>query len=112
MKMQFLNDVVRYYMLKADLHIHTYYSGDSNLKPEVILEEARKKKLDAVGIIDHNTVKGALETGVFAEKNANDIVVLIGQEVLTKQGEIVVFGLKNDIEPGMEALKTCMLAKK
>ncbi|OGO79124.1 MAG: phosphatase [Clostridiales bacterium GWB2_37_7] len=44
-------------MLKADLHIHTTAS-DGLLSPEEVVKWAVHKKLSAVAITDHDTVKG------------------------------------------------------
>lgn len=85
-------------MLKYDLHIHTYYSRCSNLKPAVILKTAKKKGLDGVAITDHNTIKGALEV-----KKANKdpvFEVIIGEEIKTDKGEVLAYYLKKEIKPG------------
>jgi len=44
-------------MNKADLHIHTT-SSDGLLSPEEVVKWAVYKKLSAVGITDHDTIKG------------------------------------------------------
>jgi len=99
-------------LLKTDLHIHTFYSGDSNIKPEEIIEQAKLKNLDVVGITDHNTTRGALETRKLAAKKAKNLIVLIGQEVRTNHGEIIVFGPTQNIKKRLSPLKTCRIAKR
>ena len=52
-------------MKKADLHIHTVYS-DGKLTPYQIIREAYRKDIMAVGITDHDTMRGvpqALQAG-------------------------------------------------
>ncbi len=44
-------------MQKADLHIHTTAS-DGLLSPEEVVRWAVYKKLSAIGITDHDTIKG------------------------------------------------------
>jgi 3',5'-nucleoside bisphosphate phosphatase len=44
-------------MLKADLHIHTTAS-DGLLSPEEVVKWAARKRLSAVAITDHDTIKG------------------------------------------------------
>lgn len=44
-------------MSKADLHIHTT-SSDGMLSPEEVVKWAVYKKLSAIGITDHDTIKG------------------------------------------------------
>ncbi len=96
--------------LKADLHIHTCYSTkDAETKPEELVKRARELGLDVIGVTDHGTTKGALDTQRAARGRP---LVLIGQEVRTKQGEIIVFGPRLDIEQKLDLLETCRIAKK
>ncbi|HNX85999.1 MAG TPA: PHP domain-containing protein, partial [Bacteroidales bacterium] len=43
----------------ADLHIHTVLSpcGDLDMSPDIILSQAMAKKLDLIGITDHNSTR-------------------------------------------------------
>jgi 3',5'-nucleoside bisphosphate phosphatase len=69
----------------ADLHIHTTLSpcGDLDMHPVRIVEEAVRRKLDIIGITDHNTTRHCrLITRLAAEKG---IMVLQGAEVNTKE---------------------------
>lgn len=70
---------------KADLHIHTLLSpcGDLDMTPCHIVEEARKKGVDMIGITDHNsTLHGKLTDFYSAQR---DVFVLCGAEVTTKE---------------------------
>jgi predicted metal-dependent phosphoesterase TrpH len=96
-------------MLKADLHIHSIYSGDSNLKPDQILKKASQLNLDVVGIVDHGSPAGALEARKLAKKY--HITVLIGQEIRTNDGEIIVFGIDSTIPSRQDIEITCKEAK-
>ncbi len=72
-------------LLKADLHIHTVLSpcGDLEMSPAGIVAEAERKKLDIIGITDHNTTRHCkLITRLAAEKG---ILVMQGAEVTTKE---------------------------
>ena len=95
--------------LRADFHIHTHYSVDSSITPEELVKKARKEKLDIIGVVDHGTCKGALVTKKITKGNP---YVLVGQEVRTSEGEIVVFGLKNNIKQKKPLKETCKEAKK
>ncbi len=95
--------------LKADLHVHTHYSVDSSLPPSDIVKAARKKGLDVVGVVDHDTCKGALDTRKAAGSNP---LILIGQEIKTVEGDLIVFGLEEDLSPGRPVKETCEEAKK
>jgi|GEM_PF-168866 len=98
--------------LKADLHIHTARSGDSDISAWDVIEQARTKGLDVVGVTDHNTTMGALETRKLAAKEHPGLIVLIGQEVRTKSGEIIVFGLEENLPKKQPPVDTCEMAKK
>jgi hypothetical protein len=82
-------------MLIADFHIHSNFSRDSFLSPLFIVKSLRAKGYSVIGIADHNTTEGAL-----LAKRLNpykDVLVLVGQEVKTPQGEIIVFGCKENL---------------
>jgi len=98
--------------LKADLHMHTRHSSDSNISPEDILKQARLKGLDVVGVTDHNTTQGALETKKLAAKFFPGLVVLVGQEVRTNEGEIIVFGIGGRLPKKMPLEATLEDARK
>lgn len=82
--------------MKYDLHMHTYYSKCSNLKPQTILKLAKKHKLDGIAITDHHEVKGA-----FAVKRLNkdkNFEVIVGEEISTNYGDVLVYYLNKKIE--------------
>lgn len=83
--------------MKYDLHIHSKYSYDSFLRPEIILKMAKRKGLDGIAITDHNTIKG----GVRAWKINNDaqkkMDVIVGSEIKTEYGDIIGLFLNEEI---------------
>jgi 3',5'-nucleoside bisphosphate phosphatase len=70
---------------RADLHIHTVLSpcGDLDMSPRNIIEIAKQKKLDIIGITDHNSTLNCAVTAQLGNKN--DILVLQGVEITTKE---------------------------
>jgi PHP family Zn ribbon phosphoesterase len=70
---------------RADLHIHTVLSpcGDLDMSPRNIVNEAKKKGLDIIGITDHNTTLHCGLMSKLAEEKG--IFVLQGVEVTTKE---------------------------
>ncbi|WP_282039784.1 PHP domain-containing protein [Saccharicrinis aurantiacus] len=70
---------------RADLHIHTVLSPCASLdmSPDNIIKEAIKKKLDIIGITDHNSTKQCKVVDVLGKKNG--IKVLLGVEVSSKE---------------------------
>ncbi len=70
---------------KADLHIHTCLSpcGDMEMTPAMIVEKARSKGLDVIGICDHNSSENVAAVKKAGEKN--NLKVLGGMEVTSKE---------------------------
>jgi predicted metal-dependent phosphoesterase TrpH len=98
----------------ADVHTHTMYSGfskysylsfpDSVTTPKKSVRIAEKIGLDLLCITDHNTIKGAVQ----ARKHNSDLVV-IGEEIRSKSGEIIGLFLQEEIKPGLSAEETIEL---
>lgn len=78
----------------ADLHVHTKYSFDSMLEPEVIVKTAVQKKLGAIAVCDHNSIKGALKAKAIKSK----VDVVIGSEVRTQIGDVIGFCISEEIK--------------
>ena len=70
---------------RADLHIHTVLSpcADLEMSPANIVNRAKEKGLQIIGITDHNSTKNALLVRKLAQKKG--IFVLTGAEVTTKE---------------------------
>ncbi len=85
---------------RADLHMHTCCSVDSLAEPEAMISAAVKKGLSAIAITDHNEIAGALEVQKIAQQKKLPMQVIIGEEVLTDKGDLLVYFLKRKIEKG------------
>lgn len=94
---------------KADLHIHTSSSYDGLDKPEAVLKEASKVGLDVVAITDHNEIDGALLAQKFEKKYG--VEVIVGEEILTNQGEILALFIKEKVGPGKTLEETVHLIR-
>lgn len=70
---------------RADLHTHTVLSpcGDLEMSPVNIVEKAKERGIDIIGISDHNSTLHAPLVKKLAEKEG--IVVMMGAEVTTKE---------------------------
>ena len=88
-------------ILKIDMHVHTWYS-DSNGSVDDVLDVARRKGLDGIAITDHNTINGALE----ALWKKTNLIVIPGEEVSTRRGEILALGIRKEVQPGLDILDT------
>lgn len=85
-------------MGRADTHVHTSYSGiaafrtlkfpESVTPPEKQVDCARKNGMDVLCITDHNETAGGFIAQSYARK-FDDIEVIVGDEVMTKDGEII-----------------------
>jgi predicted metal-dependent phosphoesterase TrpH len=82
-----------------DLHMHTSHSWDCATDPAALLHVAREVGLTAVAVTDHNEISGALACAELAEEYG--IQVIVGEEVMTAQGEVIGLFLSERIEPGL-----------
>lgn len=76
--------------LKGDLHMHSTFSDGRN-SPEEILLAAVEKDLDVISITDHDTFSGALKALKSARSMQLDLVVIVGAEIRTTAGDILVY---------------------
>ena len=93
--------------IRLDLHIHTTHSGDSLLTYDRLLPVLRKKNLHGVAVTDHNTISGALE---WMERNP-PFKIIVGEEIQSRDGEVIGLFLSEEIEPGMTMEKTVKAIK-
>lgn len=94
--------------LTIDLHVHTSYSPCSNLSLRTIETVARKRGLDGIAITDHNTIAGALEL----KSLASQIMVIVAEEIRTREGEIIGYFLTDTIPPALSVRETIQEIKR
>ncbi len=83
-----------------DLHVHTTHgSGDSNLTPQELLEEAARIGLEGACLTEHSGVWDRQEFQQFA-RGTEPLLLVRALEVETNMGHVTVFGL-NDYQPGI-----------
>jgi predicted metal-dependent phosphoesterase TrpH len=98
-------------VLKADLHVHSNHSdGKSSVKE--ILEMAIKRQLDAISITDHDTVNGSLEAVEIVKEEHLPIIVISGIEISTAQGHLLAYGIKKDIDAGIDLAEAVKIVQK
>lgn len=93
-------------MLKADLHMHTHFSPDSEMSPERLVARCLEVGLSCVAVTDHDTIEGALEVRGLAS-----FTVIIGEEVASSQGEITGLFLRDQVPPGLSPVETARRIK-
>ncbi len=85
-------------MGKADTHVHCNYSGfnhlgilkfpESVITAETQVDDARRRGLSVLAITDHNDTAGAFIAQKYA-RQFDDIEVIVGDEIMTDQGEVI-----------------------
>ena len=93
-------------LIRADLHNHTYFSPDSILSPEHLLRRTRERSIDVIAVTDHNTVRGGLAVQELAARAYPDVRVIVGEEVRTRDGEVLGLFLMEDVPRDLSAAET------
>ena len=83
-------------MLKADFHIHTEYSMDSNTSLDKVISRCLETGINCIAIADHGTIEGALKMQDIAPFS-----VIVAEEILTPLGEIIGMFLRETIPSGL-----------
>lgn len=94
-------------MYKLDLHVHCSPSSkDSLLTAEQVCHILKKQILDFIAITDHDNINTAL-------KLQQDLgqKIIIGQEIMTNEGEIIGLYLNKTIPTGLNSFKTIQIIK-
>lgn len=77
-----------------DTHMHeNKYSSDSFIELKKAIDTAKLKGLDGICITNHDNNSLRKDIGDYAI--INGILVVVGAEILTHQGDILVFGVKD-----------------
>lgn len=84
-------------MFKVDLHTHSTASPDGGITADQYRRLLQDSTLDCIAVTDHNTV----ELAVKLQAELGDKII-IGEEVMTKQGEIVGLFLTEAIPADLE----------
>lgn len=84
-----------------DLHVHSSISPCSRLGLPEILTHARERGLDGVCITDHDTMDA--RHSVVEGVQPDGLLLVIGMEYATSQGDFLLFGPFEDLEPGLPA---------
>jgi len=78
------------------MHVHCSASFDCKVEPERVFSRCRELGLTPVFLTDHNTVDGAMRI-----RDRGPVVV--GEEVMTEQGELIGLFLSEAIPAGLSA---------
>jgi predicted metal-dependent phosphoesterase TrpH len=86
--------------MRIDLHCHTEASNDCSTPLERIPARARARGIQVLAITDHNEIWGAKQIAaqVAAEPlDAPSLTIILGEEVSTREGEIIGLFLNEKI---------------
>jgi predicted metal-dependent phosphoesterase TrpH len=92
--------------LRVEFHCHTIYSKDSLTRLPDLIAVAQSSHIDRLVITDHNTITGAIE----AKRLAPELVI-VGEEIMTNQGELLAAFVQEGIPSGLPAVEVISLLK-
>lgn len=87
----------------ADLHCHSSASFDSLAAPEAVTRVAHERGLTHLAITDHERIDGALRA---RESAPPGLTVIVGEEVRSRDGDVIGLFLEEAIPAGLSALET------
>jgi predicted metal-dependent phosphoesterase TrpH len=87
----------------VDLHVHTSASFDSLAAPRSVVRAAASRGLTHLAITDHDRLEGALEAREIAARQAPGLTVIVGQEIRTRDGDLIGVFLERPIKSGLAA---------
>ena len=88
-------------MIKLDLHTHSIASADGSIDAADYINAIETKMIDIVAITDHNRIDFAVSV---QKRQPNNIIV--GEEIMTVDGEIIGLFLTKLVDPGMSLDQT------
>ena len=93
-------------MLKTEFHCHTCYSKDSLVTIQSLLRACHKKGLQRLVVTDHNTILGAQRA-----KQLDPELVIIGEEIMTQEGELLAAFVKEKVPAGLPPLEAIQILR-
>ncbi|MCJ7617633.1 MAG: hypothetical protein MUO43_13960 [Desulfobacterales bacterium] len=88
--------------VRLDLHVHSESHGKGFIDADLLRESLKRNGLDGVAITNFFNISHAL----FLKKEVKEYIVIVGQEIMTKDGHIVGLGLKKNIPNCLSAEDT------
>lgn len=88
--------------VKVDTHMHSEVSPDSRMPARVQARRIREAGIDVACATDHNSIEGGLRL----REVADGFRVIVGSEILSRDGEIVGLFLERDVPARLPAEET------
>ena len=96
--------------MKIDLHCHSEASHDCSTPVELFPARCKYRQISVQAITDHNQIWGAQKLKQLVEEKAQEdgwrMTVIVGEEISTREGEIIGLFLKEKIEAGLRPEET------
>ena len=92
----------------VDLHCHSRGSFDCLSAPKEMVRAASERGLTHLAITDHDRIDVALEARHMAPAS---LTVIVGEEVKTRDGDLICIFLEHAIPPGLSAAETIAAAR-
>ena len=89
--------------LKIDFHVHTRYSYDAHIRPELLPEIIHRHGLDGVALAEHDNIP---------RLDAIDALVIPGTEISTADGHLIALGIDRQISRGSPAKEAVIEARR
>jgi predicted metal-dependent phosphoesterase TrpH len=86
---------------RVELHSHSQWSKDSLMRFERIMALCEKRGIDRLALTDHNTAEGALAFHKLAPE-----LVIVGEEIMTTQGELLAYFVQETVPAGLSPEET------
>ena len=86
-------------VIEADFHAHTRFS-DGFLSPFDLVLQARRRRLDALAITDHNLVFPA-QLGAWFSRLIGGPTIVVGEEITTTRYHVHGLGLQHRVDASM-----------
>jgi len=85
-----------YVVLAVDFHVHSFL-GDGALPPWFLVDQARRRGLDAIAITNHNRTWPA-RLARWLTRGADAPIVLVGEEVTSRAFHITAIGVEQPVD--------------
>lgn len=92
----------------VDLHCHTRGSFDCLSAPKDVVRAAAARGLTHLAITDHDRIDVALEARELAP---DGLTIIVGEEVRTRDGDLICVFLERAIPPGLSAVEAIAAAR-
>lgn len=85
-------------LVEGDFHVHTRFS-DGVVSPADVVLLAQDRQLDVVAVTEHNVTFPAKIARLFAELLNSRVLVLVGEEVTSRDAHLLALGIEETVDP-------------